>query len=95
MNGNDTNSSDIEMEDVDEEAIVTLPKIISQQMNEHMENMEMSDDEDDGEIPIITPLKNQTKISDFIQQSNDGDVTPKTKTSSTPINVMQDKLQQA
>ena len=92
---------DIEMEEVNEDS-TNLPKILPQNNNHNSDNSEMSDiedcneeDENENQVSLITPLKSQTKISDFIQNSNDGDTTPKTKTSEIPINVMQEKLQNA
>jgi len=85
-------SNEEEME-IENENITTLPSISPQiDMNKNDNNSEMIEEqeqnEDDREISFITPLKVQTKISNYIQHSNDGDDTPKTRTTETPINVM-------
>jgi len=86
--------------DIQNENIIILPNISPQmEMNKNNSNeiIEKGEklNEDNREISFITPLKAQTKISDFIQNSNDGDETPKMKTTETPIKVMQEQLQNA
>ena len=86
--------------DIQNENIINLPNIspqmeMSKDNNNDIIEEEETSNEEDREISFITPLKAQTKISDFIQNSNDGDETPKMKTTETPINVMQEQLQNA
>ena len=80
----DDNSTEDLME-IENQDDLQLPTIDPQQMN-----IEISKNTN-----FITPLKSQTKISDFIQHSNDGDSTPKRRTHETPINIMQEQLQNA
>ena len=94
------NDLDVEME-IENENIINLPEISPQNdLNEESENDEMIEEnqeqnENNREINFISPLKSQTKISDYIQHSNNGDDTPKTRIAETPINIMQEQLQNA
>jgi len=86
--------------DIQNEDIINLPNISPQMEMNKNDNSKITKEgekvnEDDCNINFITPSKAQTKISDFVQNSNKGDETPKTKTTETPINVMQEQLQNA
>ena len=86
-NSMDENSTEDLME-IENQNELQLPTIEPHQMN-----IEISKNSN-----FITPLKSQTKISDFIQNNNeetDGDATPKRKTKEVPINVAQEQLQKA